>query len=268
MAKLSFSVDQKFLENGAEYRLHRFTPDAVWQVENVLTGEFTQRALDELHEQYRTMKLTLIVDSVKQTPLSERIGRVILPERSLYSENQLSRAKRYEIYQERLDKICPFPTRRRDLQKEIDSIARDLGEVAPSAKTILRRRQEWLNCESDFRSQILRFDAQGRRNRLSPAIEWLIDKTLGCTYLTALKMKVSDAWKVLDQKVEAINSGDVARIEKMFPKKEREEDEFEQLRSQVPITAPSVFSLYRRVHQMSYYEYPSDQPHLLSVSRL
>ena len=254
MAKLSFSVDQKFVENGAEYRLHRFTPDAVWQVENLLTGEFTKRALDDLHEQYRQMKLTLVVDPSKHTPIAEQIGRVILPDRPLYSEKQLRRAKRYEIYQRRLDKVYPFPRRRRDLQREIDRVAQELGEKAPSAKTILKGRKAWLDCYGDFRSQIPRFDAQGRRNRFSSAVEWLIKKSLGCTHLTTLKKKITDAWKDLDQRVEAINSGSQQQIERMFSQKERDEVEFEQLKHEAPIEAPSKFALYRRVHAMSYYD--------------
>lgn len=43
MGNLSFSVDQKFLEDGIEYRLHRFITDRTWQIENVLTGEFSKR---------------------------------------------------------------------------------------------------------------------------------------------------------------------------------------------------------------------------------
>jgi hypothetical protein len=254
MARLSFSVDQKYLDNGVEYRLDRFLPENIWQVENTLTGEYTKQPLDELHEKYRTMQLTLIVDPAKENPIAERIGKVILPDRTLYSDKQLSRTQHYENFLSRLSNIYPFPRGRKKLQAEINSIAKDLGVKAPSAKTIERVRKVWLKCSENYHSLLPRFKAQGRRGRFTPAVEWLIDRCLQSTCLTMLRMKITDAWALLDQKVQAVNSGDQARIDKMFPPKEQAEAEFEQLKYQAPIQAPSLSALYRRIHQISYYK--------------
>ncbi len=255
MGNLSFSVDQTFLEDGIEYRLHRLFPDRIWQVENVLTGEFTKRPVDELHEHYRRMKLTLILDPTKANPLAERIGRVILPDRSLLSPKQLHHASRLESYLKKLDERGRLSSRGRELKKVLADIARELGEEKPpSEKTILRARKKWLECGRVFHCLLPLFDSRGRRHRFSPAVEWLIQKCLKLTYLSLLHKKVTDACKVLDQCVEAINSGDPALIGRRFTEKEREEAAFKQLLSQVPIVAPSNFALYRRIHKMPLYD--------------
>lgn len=256
MGNLSFSIDQKFLEGGIEYRLQRFFSEGrTWQVENVLTGDITKRPLDELHEHYRTMKLTLIVDPGKENPLAERIGRVILPDRPLLSPSQLRHAKRLESYLKKLDERGFFSSRFRDLKKDLADIAREIGDKAPpSPKTILRARRKWLECGHEFRCLLPRFGSRGRRNRFSPAVEWLIQKSLKSTYLTQNRKKITDAWKLLDQCIQAINTADPGLVEKRFTPNEREEASFKQLQDQAPIAAPSKFALYRRVHSMSLYD--------------
>lgn len=255
MGHLSFSVDQKFLEDGAEYRLHRCT-EKVWQVENVVTGEFTKRPLDELHEHYRIGKLALIVDPAKNNPLSERIGRVILPDQSVLSPKQLSHARRLESYLKKLDQRGFFSSRRRDLERDLKEIARELQDEKgpPSAKTILKARRKWIQCGRDFRCLLPQFDSRGRRNHFSPAIEWLIQKSLKSTYLSQLRMKITDAWNLLDQCIQALNSEDQSSIERRFTAEERSAAPFKQLEHQKPIIVPSKFALYRRIHSMSLYD--------------
>src|SRR5208282_1976168 len=133
------SIDQKFLEDGIEYRLQRFFAEGrAWQVENVLTGDITKRPLDELHEKYRTMRLTLIVDPTKTNPSAVRIGRVILPDRPLISKKQSQHATRLESYLKKLDERGFFSSRFRDLKKDMADIAEEIGDkAAPSPKTIL-----------------------------------------------------------------------------------------------------------------------------------
>lgn len=97
------------------------------------------------------MKLRLILDPSKANPLAARIGRVILPDRSLLSPKQVKHAKRLETYLKKMDERGILPSQSSDFRKELADIARELGEQkSPTPRTILRARKKWIECGRQF----------------------------------------------------------------------------------------------------------------------
>jgi putative transposase len=255
MAQLSFRREQTFLLANAEYKLIRLHEGEIWQIENLATGLFTTRPLDELHELYRTNQLSLTIDQPGGLKIAERIGRVILPDRSQYSDRQIRRACRYEAYLKEFDKLPFVPKRHADLQCLITEIAQTLDDKhPPSPKTLLRARAKWIACARDFRSQIAAFDKCGHRNYFSPAMKWLMEVSLRCTYLTSYKKKITEAWNNLDERVQALNAGNQDLIDKTFTAEEQKQDAFKQLQSSTPLVTPSIYALYRRVKAIPLYD--------------
>jgi putative transposase len=263
MTTLAFVANQKLVIENVEYRLDRSLGDGVWQVENVLTGVYSQRAEEELLDLYCSDKLGLIAEHDDGCELTDEIGRSLQPNLDSYDPEQVAFAKRYAKYLRAVDKALENgdidSLSDRELEPVIQQVASDEGDSDPPAPvTIRRRHRPWVASGRDTRSQLPRFDARGNRDRFSKKMEWLFNCALNATYLSSLKKKITKAYQNLIAKVNAINSQDDEKIKSRFNEKELRAPELMQLREQVkqsgPLEVPERSVLYRRKNKMSLYD--------------
>jgi hypothetical protein len=103
MTILAFVANQKLLIEGVEYRLDRRLTDNAWQIENTLTGVYSQRPEEEMLELYRCDMLWLIVEHDDNCELTDDIGRSLQPHLDSYDSNKVEIAKRYVKYLNAID---------------------------------------------------------------------------------------------------------------------------------------------------------------------
>jgi putative transposase len=260
MQTLGLIADQKMLIDNVEFRLDQRMRDGIWQIENVLTGVYSQRPEDELLELYRCDKLWLLATHDDDCPLTEDLGRTLPADLDSYSPSQVEIATRYAKYLRGVDEAL----RTGEIESLSHSeLARIIHEVAegindpdpPSSLTVRRRHPKWIACARDVRSQLPHFEARGHRNRFPQAMEWLFDCAFRATYLTARKKKITKTHQDLITKLNAINSQDADRIAKRFTDKELKCPELLQLcelrKQSGPLGVPEISVLYRRRNKMA-----------------
>lgn len=259
MARFAFRAGQHIRIGIAEYVLDRLLRDRVWQLENIATGEYSKRPLDELLKLYCDSSLTFLTSTSSDCTMGDDVGGVIQPALSDYSDKQAACAIRYAAYMQAIDASPEILSSNRNLKSLIDRVAKEIDDPKPpSPKTIRRVRLKWVGSGADILSLVPKYKARGHHNKLSQAMEWLIKATFNCTYLSTLKKKITVARKNLIAKLTAINSDDPTLLEERFTKSELASVELEQLRFQAkelgPIEAPSVWALYRRRNELTHYE--------------
>jgi putative transposase len=267
---MAFVANQKMVIESVEYRLDRRLLDGVWQIENTITGVYSQRAEEELLELYRCDQLWLLVEHDDDYALSSQLGRELQANLDSYDPKQVAIAKLYANYLNAVDTALENGDIDSLSDKQLNTIIRKVaaeeGDLDPPSPATLRRRHgPWVASGRDTRSQIPRFDARGNRDRFSKPMEWLFDCAFRATFLSTHpgKRKISKAYQDLLTKIDAINSGDDAKIQKRFNEKELRRLELQQLKEQVkqssPLEVPERSVLYRRKNKMSLYDITAAQ---------
>ncbi len=259
MARFAFRAGQHIRIGVAEYVLDRLLRDRTWQLENIATGEYSKRPLDELLKLYCDSSLTFLTSTSSDYNMGDGARGVLQPTLSDFSDKQAARAIRYAAYMRALDASLESASSDRDLKSLIDRVAKEINDPEPpSTKTIRRVRLKWVESGGDILSLVPNYKARGHHNKLSQALEWLIKASLNCTYLTDMKKKITVARENLIAKLTAINSDNPDLMEERFTKTELASTELEQLRFQAkelgPIEPPSVWTLYRRRNELTHYE--------------
>lgn len=138
-------------------------------------------------------------------------------------------------------------------QRVLDSVL--LGDPEPPCPKT-RGARKWI--ARDVRALIPEHADPKMRDHFADAMEWLMRCSLDNTFLTPMKMTISNAWADLIFKLDAINIRNDELIRRRFNKVDLNAAELGQLKLRVealgPIPRPSLSTMYRRKNAIPHYD--------------
>ena len=218
-----------------EFVIVQRIPDAQWQLQNTVTGEWCTFLETDLLDRFARNELTFVIRADEDGPVADRLAANIARDLSFYSPELVVLAKKRIRYLKTIDARLPIDLTPRIIQPLIREIAEEIDDPNPPGwRTLCRAYRKWLATGRDIRAVIPRYRERGKSgSRMAPETKAITEQVLDQLYMTPERKRVPEVHLEVIRRLEELN----------------------QFRAQAErLAIPSRRTIYREIDRRSPYE--------------
>ncbi|MGR2682421.1 Mu transposase C-terminal domain-containing protein [Chromobacterium haemolyticum] len=204
----TFIKGQRIFRGDIAYDVVRPIDEFV-QLENVLTGELSNKKLDDLLDEYRLGYLRIALPKYYEPPPPSLQG---MKDKgiSCLSEAARTETRRRVSYLVELNKREAFEGSQKSLIQAIREVGLSLGDQRPPHyTTVYRWRKRYLKASMDVRSLFAKLYTRGGKgqNRLHPEVEAIIEDKIENVFLASKSSSAEAVHDAVCLAIEQVNAG-------------------------------------------------------------
>ncbi|NHF65281.1 transposase family protein [Xanthomonas hortorum] len=209
-----FQVGQRFFQEGQEYRFMRKVEPDLWTFENISTGSWQEKTVDQLLSYWTEGKLHvagIANDGAATARTSAYQDAAIEAFRQSYPSILWQRAQAKLLYVRRLQRTPLTEAIARPLIEEIHNDKRlwKQGQIfrgPPHFTTVAKWRRRYFDAGEDIRALCDRFHEKGNeKSRFGNEVDALADDVLDTTYLQPERPSIASCLEILRGRIARLN---------------------------------------------------------------
>lgn len=180
--------------NNTEFRILRRLPEDRWQLENLLTGEWSRLEGRELLDRFARNELRFPAKMVDGTAATGNLEDKLKKDLASIPPDLVRKARIRLEYLKEIDRQQPISITQRTIQPLVLRVAAAIADSHPPGwRTVCRDYRKWRNAQCDIRAIIPRLQDRGKRGmRMVPEVKAICDQVIEELYMTTERKRVPE----------------------------------------------------------------------------